>query len=54
MGRAAGPLRDRRPLCTTETCPGLPPDAKLTAFERWRVAGVPAMQVVFAEATHFW
>jgi hypothetical protein len=38
----------------SETCSNLPADAKLTAFERWRQAGVPAMQVVFAGATHFW
>jgi hypothetical protein len=38
----------------SETCPELPGRAKLTAFERWRQAGVPAMQVVFAGATHFW
>ena len=38
----------------SEACPGAPPGAKLTAFERWRAAGVPAMQVVFAGATHFW
>jgi dienelactone hydrolase len=38
----------------SETCPDKPADAKLTAFERWRAAGVPSMQVVFAGATHFW
>jgi dienelactone hydrolase len=38
----------------SETCPELPAAAKLTAFDRWRLAGVPAMQVVFAGATHFW
>jgi dienelactone hydrolase len=37
----------------SETCPDRPSGAKLTAFERWRAAGVPAMQVVFAGATHF-
>jgi len=37
----------------SETCTNLPADAKITAFERWRQAGIPAMQVVFAGATHF-
>jgi dienelactone hydrolase len=52
-----GPLRAPRVPAlgqASETCPGLPADAKLTAFEHWRQAGVPAMQVVFAGATHFW
>ncbi|CAA9319125.1 MAG: hypothetical protein AVDCRST_MAG11-1919 [uncultured Gemmatimonadaceae bacterium] len=38
----------------SETCLDKPADAKLTAFERWRQAGVPAMTVVFAGASHFW
>lgn len=38
----------------SETCPGSGAGAKLTAFQHWRTAGVPAMQVVFAGATHFW
>jgi dienelactone hydrolase len=52
-----GPVRAPRVPAlgqASETCAGLPADAKLTAFERWRQAGVPAMQVVFAGATHFW
>ena len=51
-----GPLRAPRVPAlgqASETCPDRPADAKLTAFERWRAAGVPAMQVVFAGATHF-
>ena len=38
----------------SETCPLLPRDTKLTAFERWAQAGVPVMQLVFSGATHFW
>jgi hypothetical protein len=38
----------------SETCPGSGTGAKLTAFQHWRRAGVPAMQVVFAGASHFW
>jgi hypothetical protein len=38
----------------SESCRGSSAEAKLTAFEHWRRAGVPVMQVVFAGATHFW
>lgn len=38
----------------SETCPSKTGDAKLTAYEQWRSAGVPAMQVVFAGSTHYW
>ena len=38
----------------SETCPTQTDDAKLTAYEQWRRAGVPAMQVVFAGSTHYW
>jgi dienelactone hydrolase len=51
-----GPLRTPRVPAlgqASETCLDRAADAKLTAFERWRAAGVPAMQVVFAGATHF-
>ena len=52
-----GPVRAPRVPAlgqASESCPEQPVGAKLTAFERWRQAGVPAMQVVFAGATHFW
>ena len=51
-----GPLRAPRVPAlgqASETCSDRPANVKLTAFERWRAAGVPAMQVVFAGATHF-
>jgi len=38
----------------SETCAGSGANAKATAFQHWRAAGVPTMQVVFAGATHFW
>lgn len=38
----------------SESCPTGPPSTKLTAFEHWRAAGIPVVQVVFAGATHFW
>lgn len=37
----------------SETCPGNGPAAKLTAFEHWRGAGTPVMQVVISGASHF-
>lgn len=37
----------------SDTCTDRPADAKKTAYAAWRAAGVPAMQVVFAGASHF-
>lgn len=37
----------------SDTCTGKGADAKKTAFLAWRAREVPAMQVVFAGATHF-
>jgi dienelactone hydrolase len=36
----------------SETCPSASAEAKKTAYEHWRAAGVPAMQVVLAGCGH--
>ncbi len=39
----------------SETCnDGRSADAKKTAFEHWKTAGQPTMEVVIKNATHFW
>lgn len=52
-----GPVRAPRVPAlgqASDTCRGdRSVDAKKAAYERWRAAGVPVMQVVFAGATHF-
>jgi dienelactone hydrolase len=36
----------------SEACGILPPEAKKTAYERWRAAGLPTMELVFRGAEH--
>lgn len=51
-----GPLRAPRVPAlglASESCPERGAEAKKTAYEAWRAAGVPAAQLVFAGATHF-
>ena len=38
----------------SETCAERGAESKKTAYEAWRAAGVPTVQVVFAGATHFY
>jgi hypothetical protein len=55
-GNQPAPLRTPRVPAlgqASESCAGKPADAKKTAYAAWRARGVPAMQVVFAGATHF-
>jgi dienelactone hydrolase len=38
----------------SEYCTGRPADVKKSAFEHWKKAEQPVMQIVFKSSTHFW